>query len=141
MDEAEARRRFGEAQVVRMATADADGKPHIVPIVFAVEGDRVFSLVDPKPKRSPELKRLQNLRANPKVALLVDEYRDEWEKLWWVRADGTGRVVPEGPERDRAIELVLAKYPQYGQLEGDFYDAIVIDVDRWRWWSLRDPGY
>jgi PPOX class probable F420-dependent enzyme len=94
----QARRRFAAARVARLATADAAGRPHIVPVTFAVDGDVVYSAVDAKPKRGTALKRLANVAANPAVALLVDHYADDWNELWWVRADGTGRVVdPEDP--------------------------------------------
>jgi PPOX class probable F420-dependent enzyme len=100
----QARRRFAAARVARLATADAVGRPHIVPVTFAVDGDIVYSAVDAKPKRSTSLKRLVNVAANPAVALLVDHYADDWNELWWVRADGTGRVVePEDPEGVRAL--------------------------------------
>jgi PPOX class probable F420-dependent enzyme len=89
----QARQRFAAAGVARLATADAAGRPHIVPVTFAVDGDVVYSAVDAKPKRSTALKRLANVAANPAVALLVDHYADDWNELWWVRAYGTGRVV------------------------------------------------
>src|SRR5690242_12438701 len=92
----EARERFAAARVARLATADAGGRPHLVPIVFAVAGDEVFSAVDAKPKRTANLKRLANVRANPHVALLADHYDDDWSELWWARADGRARVL----ERD-----------------------------------------
>jgi len=119
-----------------MATADADGVPHVVPIVFALQNDTVYSLIDAKPKRSRELKRLRNIEANPRVSLLVDHYDEVWNELWWVRADGSARVVEDGSEGDRAIELVHAKYPQYEEWSDPFGAAVVITVDRWRWWSL-----
>jgi PPOX class probable F420-dependent enzyme len=79
----EARRRFGAARVARLATADAAGRPHLVPIVFALEGDRVYSAVDAKPKRTTALRRLANVRENPAATVLVDHYDDEdWSALW-----------------------------------------------------------
>ena len=136
MDEAEARARFAAARVARVATVNADGQPHLVPIVFALDGDDVFSIVDAKPKSSPKLKRLRNIEANPRISLLVDHYDEEWESLWWVRADGTARVIDEGPERDRAIALLRAKYPQYKTWSDPIGAAMVVRVDRWRSWSL-----
>src|SRR5436305_5995132 len=97
----EARERFRAARVARLATADAAGRPHLVPIVFAVDGDRVYSAVDAKPKRSTQLRRLANVRENPAVALLADHYEDDWEALWWARADGRGRVLDFGAEEAR----------------------------------------
>jgi PPOX class probable F420-dependent enzyme len=134
----EARRRFLAARVARLATADADGVPHLVPIVFAAEGDTVFTAVDRKPKRTTALKRLANVRANPRVALLVDEYDDEdWDALWWVRADGTGRVLePEDAVARRAVELLRERYPQHREAppEGP---VLAVDVLRWSGWAAR----
>jgi PPOX class probable F420-dependent enzyme len=132
----EARRRFAAARVARLATITPDGRPHIVPVTFAVEGDRIYSIVDAaKPKSSLSLMRLRNIEANPQVTLLVDEYSDEWNQLWWVRADGTASVVADGPNRARAISLLRAKYPQYGASGQEFGAALVIDTDQWIGWS------
>jgi len=119
-----------------MATVSPDGAPHVVPIVFVAEGDTLCSVVDAKPKTSPRLKRLANIAANPRVTLLVDHYDEDWDELWWVRADGEARVVEEGPERRQAIELLRAKYPQYERWSEPIGAAVVIRVLRWRWWSL-----
>jgi PPOX class probable F420-dependent enzyme len=136
VNEHHARRRFAEARVARMASVRPDGAPHIVPIVFALVGDRVFSIVDAKPKTSPKLQRLENIRANPRVTLLVDHYDETWERLWWVRADGTARVVEDGPGRDEAVELLRAKYRQYEEWSEPIGAAVVVEVVRWRWWSF-----
>jgi PPOX class probable F420-dependent enzyme len=132
----EARRRFAEGRVARMATVGADGRPHVVPVVFAVDGDVVLSIVDPKPKRSPQLKRLANIAVDPRVSLLVDRYEEDWRSLWWVRADGTASVEEEGPYRDRTIELLTAKYAQYREWTTPFGAAVVVGVDRWSSWSF-----
>ena len=133
MTRAEARDRFAGARVARLATADAEGRPHLVPVAFAVDGDRVYMVVDAKPKRTPALRRLANVRANPAVALLVDHYDDaDWGKLWWVRADGVGRVLnPDEPEGQRAIALLAERYPQQGATGA----VLAIDVTRWTGWS------
>ena len=104
------RRRLEEARVARLATTGRDGAPHVVPITFAVEGDTIYFAVDTKPKRTTDLKRLRNIAANPAVSLLVDHYDDDWGRLWWVRVDGTARVIEDG---DHALELLARKYPQY----------------------------
>lgn len=122
-----------------MATVDAQGRPHIVPIVFAVDGEAIYSVVDAKPKRSLRLMRLANIEANPRVSLLVDQYDEDWRALWWVRAVGTARVVGEGPERDHAIGLLRAKYPQY-EAWAPIGPAIVITVDAWRAWSAAESA-
>jgi PPOX class probable F420-dependent enzyme len=131
----EARRRFAAARVARLATIRPDGRPHLVPLVFAVHRDRIHSAVDAKPKGSQALARLRNIAAEPRVTLLVDGYDENWQRLWWVRADGRATIVEAGPERDRAIGLLVAKYPQYSGRDGDFGSAIVIDVDRWSSWA------
>lgn len=142
LTDAEARRRLTSARVARLATVRTDGRPHIVPIVFAVEGPRLYSIADPKPKDGLELLRFRNIEANPSVSVLVDEYDEDWERLWWVRADGVARVVRDGPERDRTIELLRAKYAQYATWTTPFGAAMVVDLDRWASWGLAwdDPA-
>jgi PPOX class probable F420-dependent enzyme len=137
LDPDEARRRFASGRVARMGTTGPDGRPHLVPIVFAVDGDVVYSIVDPKPKKSPQLKRLSNIASNPRITLLVDHYEEDWRALWWVRADGVASVVEDGPERDRTIELLTAKYEQYAEWGPTMFgDAVVMRVDRWSSWSF-----
>jgi PPOX class probable F420-dependent enzyme len=128
----EARRRFGAARVARLATADAAGRPHVVPVTFALAGDTVYSAVDAKPKRGTALRRLANVRANPRVALLVDHYAEDWDTLWWVRADGAGRVLDsDAPEAVRAAELLAARYERFA-LRGA---VLAVDIDNWTAWS------
>lgn len=139
LSDEEAQRRFVAARVARLATVRTDGRPHIVPIVLAVEGDLVYSIADPKPKRRPDLLRLRNIAANPAVSLLVDDYDEDWNRLWWVRADGTARVVEDGPDRDLTIRLLQAKYPQYGEWSTPFGAAMIVTVDHWTSWTLAAP--
>jgi PPOX class probable F420-dependent enzyme len=121
--------------VARLATADAAGRPHIVPVTFAVDGDVVYSAVDAKPKRAIALKRLANVAANPAVALLVDHYADDWNELWWVRADGTGRVIdPEDPEAQHALALLANRYPAFAARGA----VLAVDVRRWSGWAASD---
>jgi len=145
MTDEQARRRVAEARVARLATADAEGRPHVVPMVFALasgrdagetrSGDTVYSAVDAKPKRSTSLRRLANIAANPRVAVLVDHYEDDWHALWWVRADGTGRVLDaDEPEGREAIARLVARYPQYRQ-QPPPGPVVAIDVARWSSWS------
>src|SRR2546423_7646238 len=91
MDAAEARAFFEGARVARLATVRPDGAPHLVPVTFAVRGDTVWTAVDAKPKRTRALARLRHVRAEPRVALLVDRYAEDWRELWWGRAGGGGR--------------------------------------------------
>jgi PPOX class probable F420-dependent enzyme len=130
---AEARARFAAARVARLATADAGGRPHLVPIAFVVAGDTIYSAVDGKPKRSRALRRLANVRQNPSVSLLVDHWDEEdWERLWWVRADGVGRVLgAEEPEATRAVGLLRERYPR----QRDAGEVLAVEVVRWSGWA------
>lgn len=129
------RQRVAEARVGRLATTRADGGPHIVPCCFVVKGDIVYTAVDDvKAKRTPHLLRLANIRANPVVSFLIDEYVEDWSALWWIRLDGTAHVAaPRSPEQRAAGELLAEKYEQYRTraLPGP---AIVIEVTVWRAW-------
>jgi PPOX class probable F420-dependent enzyme len=133
MTAAEARARFAGARLARLATADAAGRPHLVPIAFAVEGETIYSAVDAKPKRTRALRRLANVRENPAVSLLVDHWDEEdWERLWWARADGAGRVLdPAEPEARRVVELLRARYPR----QRDAGEVLAVDVERWSGWA------
>ena len=134
----EARRHFAAERVARLATADAAGRPHLVPLVFAVDGDTVYSAVDAKPKRSTRLRRLANVAENPAVALLADRYDDDWTALWWVRADGTARVLAPGePEAARAVDLLRDRYPQYAS-DPPAGPVLAIDVARWSGWAAAE---
>jgi len=142
MDETEARRRLGEARVGRLATVSAGGRPHVVPFVFAAHGDTLYWAVDRKPKRTRRLKRLDNIRANPRVEAVVDGYDEDWTRLWWVRATGTARVVDDPGERTEALALLSRKYEQY-RLQGPDGPVVAIDVQRWTGWAASggiQPG-
>jgi PPOX class probable F420-dependent enzyme len=136
LDPVEARARFAASPVLRLATAGADGRPHVVPCTFAVDGmGRVAIGIDNKPKTTVNLRRLRNISENPRVSLLVDHYADDWSQLWWVRADGNAAIERSGAEYERHWELLRSKYPQYdGQtLDGP---AIVVQVDSWSGWAF-----
>ena len=106
----EARSRFAAARVARLATVSAAGVPHLVPVTFAVLGERVAFVVDDKPKSTTRLRRLDNIAARPAVCLLVDVYDDDWSRLWWVRADGVATVAAADGE---AVDALAARYPAY----------------------------
>jgi PPOX class probable F420-dependent enzyme len=133
---AEARRRFAAARIARLATASPDGRPHLVPMVFALVGDTVYSAVDHKPKRTTALRRMENIAANPAVAVLVDAYAEDWTQLWWARAEGTGRILPPAGagEAAQAVAALVARYAPYAERppEGP---VIAIDVQRWTGWT------
>ena len=127
------RDRLVTARVGRLATVSAAGRPHLVPCCFALEADTIYSAVDAKPKSTLALRRLANIGSTPTVALLVDHYDDDWSALWWVRVDGLARVVRDPVERERALTLLAAKYPQYAATRPPG-DVIAISVTTWRAW-------
>ena len=128
------RQRIADSRVARLATVDADGRPHLVPIVFGLAGDTLYSAVDAKPKRSRTLRRIENARARPDVTILVDHYEEDWRRLWWVRLRGRGRVLVEGEERERALLLLREKYPQY-RPEPPEGPVLAVDVTEVREWT------
>jgi PPOX class probable F420-dependent enzyme len=132
----EARVRFAAARVARLATVDEAGRPHLVPVVFAVVGSRIYTAVDAKPKRHNALRRLANIRANPRVALLVDHYDEDWAALWWVRADGVAEILADSAGRS-GIDALVARYAQYRETPPPG-PVIAIDVDHWSAWSAVD---
>jgi PPOX class probable F420-dependent enzyme len=135
----EARERFAAARVARLATASADARPHLVPMVFAVVGETIYSAVDHKPKRTTALRRLENVIVNPAVALLVDAYDEDWSQLWWVRAEGRGRVLDRNAadaaqEVDVAVRALVARYEPYVE-RPPVGPVLAVDVERWAGWS------
>ena len=129
---------LAHARVARLATATAD-RPHLVPVVFAQSGGAVWIPVDGKPKRHTRLKRLENIRANPRVSLLIDHYEEDWRALWWVRVDGRAAVVErEDAGFDEALAALLGKYPQYASVP--VTGAIRIEIDNVSHWRAGGPA-
>jgi PPOX class probable F420-dependent enzyme len=134
------RDRIEAARVGRMATVRLDGTPHIVPITFATSNETLVTAVDAKPKRTTKLQRLENLRANPAVSVIVDHYADDWSALWWIRIDGLAEVVDgdlatsDARARIAATEALIAKYPQY-QVTPPGGPVIIVQPRRWTMWS------
>jgi PPOX class probable F420-dependent enzyme len=126
--------RLRAARAARLATTDPDGRPHLVPIVFALEGDTLYSAVDRKPKRSSKLRRIENARARPDVTILVDHYEEDWDGLWWIRLRGRARVLENGDECVRALALLREKYPQYRDEppEGPVLAVDITELREWR---------
>lgn len=135
MDAGWSRARFAGARVARLATVGPDARPHLVPIVFALVGDAICTVVDGKPKAGTALRRLDNIRANPAVSVLVDEYAEDWDRLWWARADGPARIVPlDDPAAAGPLAALVDRYPRYRSmaLPGPL---IMVDVRRWSGWA------
>ncbi len=135
VDDSEARQRLAEARVARLATVGGDGAPHVVPVVFALVGDVVYTAVDHKPKTTTRLRRLDNVMATGRASLLVDAYGEDWSTLWWVRADGAAIVsAADSPDAARGVDALVEKYPQYAQCR-PAGPVIAVTVSRWRAWS------
>ncbi len=139
LGEGDARRLLAGARIARLATVTQGGRPHIVPVTFALNGDRIYSAVDAKPKTTRNLRRLANILANPQVAVLADSYSEDWAALWWVRADGRAAVLEEPGVMAGPIALLRERYPQYRQAlpEGP---VVAIEVERWTGWAASPPG-
>ena len=136
--------------MARLATVGSDGGPHLVPIVFVLLDDVVWSAVDGKPKSTRALRRLANIRSDPRVSLLVDHYGDDWSQLWWVRLDGLARVVdlhaPQDRDSDEALDAATVataltalaalteKYEQY-RSDPPVGPLVRITATRWVSWS------
>jgi len=135
--ESEIWRRAASKQVARMATSGPDGNPHIVPVTFAIERHVLYFAVDAKPKTTTDLKRLRNIAANPVVSILIDHYEDDWEKLWWVRIDGRARILTDHDEIERALDLLAARYPQYGTNRPNG-PVVAVAIERTSAWSAAE---
>jgi len=127
-------RRLATTRVARLATVDAKGGPHLVPIVFVADRDKIYTPIDHKPKRTKALKRLSNIVANPRVSVLLDQYDEDWSALWWIRLDGIASIIADGPEWDAAVALLVAKYHHYTshRLTGQI---IRIHIERTATWT------
>jgi PPOX class probable F420-dependent enzyme len=128
-----------EARVGRLATADAAGRPLVVPVCFALDADALYSAVDDKPKRTRELRRLRNVAQNPCASLVVDEWSEDWSRLRWVIVEGRADVVRTGAVFSRALELLEAKYPQYRAMDLRT-DGAVLRLRRERILAWRASG-
>ncbi|TYB42723.1 TIGR03668 family PPOX class F420-dependent oxidoreductase [Actinomadura chibensis] len=130
----EARRLLETVPVARLATVAEDGRPHLVPVTFAVHRGAVYTAVDHKPKGTRDLRRLANVRANPRVALLADHYEDDWDRLWWVRVDGHAAVVDDPARTAGPVRLLADRYPQYRERPPDG-PVIAVTIDAWTGWT------
>jgi PPOX class probable F420-dependent enzyme len=124
------------ARVARLATVRRNGSPRIVPICFALDGARLYTAVDEKPKRTRRLQRVRDIEANPQVEVIIDDYNEDWSRLWWVRLRGRARAIEHD---ERGLELLCAKYPQYRDAppQGPF---IVVEIEERVSWSAAGCG-
>jgi PPOX class probable F420-dependent enzyme len=136
-------RRFLAGQrVARLATADAAGRPHVVPICYALRGNTVYFTIDEKPKKRPgaRLKRLANVQENPLAALVVDRYDEDWSRLGWVMIQGRAEILRDGPEHDRAQATLCARYPQLAAMRIEHLPVVAIRIDHAASWGRLDVG-
>jgi PPOX class probable F420-dependent enzyme len=133
------RERFAAGRVGHLGTVAEDGAPHVVPVTFALlMPDVIVFAVDHKPKRTADLVRVRNLRRDPRVTVLVDEYVEDWARLWWVRADGRARVVADDATRNDAVRALADKYEPYRD-RAPAGPVVSIAVDGWTGWSASPP--
>ena len=113
----------------------------MVPVTFAMDGDLIYTVVDHKPKKSVDLRGLGNIRENPRVALLVDQYTEDWDALWWVRVDGWASVVDDERGLQDPLDVLAERYRAVPGAHQQAGPVIVIQVDHWKGWSEQvDAG-
>lgn len=114
----EIRRLVTQTRVARLATADSTGAPHLIPVCYALDGETIYSIIDQKPKRdrATNLRRIRNIISNPKIALLLDKYDEDWTRLWYVLLRGVASIIHRGPEHRWALTLLRRKYGQYSDM-------------------------
>jgi PPOX class probable F420-dependent enzyme len=128
-----------EARVGRLATADRRGRPHVIPVCFVLDGQTIYTAIDEKPKQAAprSLRRVRNIVENPEVALVVDHYDEDWERLRYVLVSGTAQVIGEGTDHARAIALLRMKYPQYRTMRLEERPVVKIVPRRVVTWQAR----
>jgi PPOX class probable F420-dependent enzyme len=133
----EERRFLAGQRVARLATADAAGRPHVVPVCYALIGNSVYFTIDEKPKKAPgaRLKRLANLRANPMAALVVDRYEEDWSRLGWVMLHGKAEILESGDEHDLAQTSLRARYPQLAAMRIEGLPVVAVRIDHVASWG------
>lgn len=134
MNRPEALEALEAARSAHLATITPEGRPHIVPVTFAVIDERVVTMIDHKPKSTTRLQRLANIQHNPQVSLLTDHYEEDWDELWWVRVDAQAQLHEEGDVWEESRHSLAGKYDQYRVRRPDG-PAIVMTIDRITWWA------
>lgn len=131
-----ARRFLDAARVARLATADASGAPHVVPVCFAIDDSTLYVTVDEKPKRADQpLKRVRNISENPRAAVLVDRYDEDWDRLGWIMLRGKAEILNAGSEHDRAQSLLRDRYVQYRAMDLAPLPVIALRISRVTSWG------
>lgn len=136
---AAARAFLAACRVGHLATAGADGAPHVVPVCFALDGDTLYVTVDEKPKRAGELKRVRNILENPAVAFVADRYDEDWTRLGWVMLRGRAEILRAGAEHDAAQDLLRDRYPQYRAMNLAALPVIALRIARAAQWGALTP--
>ncbi|MGD0430145.1 MAG: TIGR03668 family PPOX class F420-dependent oxidoreductase [Acetobacteraceae bacterium] len=127
------------SRVGRLATADAKGAPHLVPVCYAIIGDSLYITIDEKPKRTGvPLKRLRNITENPEVAVTVDRWDEDWSRLAWVMLRGRAEILNDGEEHDLAQARLRERYPQYRAMDLDRLPVIAMRIARATGWGALD---
>jgi PPOX class probable F420-dependent enzyme len=127
------------ARVAVLATITPAGEPHLVPVTFALRDGVLYTAVDDKPKSTRRLRRLANIAASPAVAVLADHYAEDWAELWWVRADGSARIIDDPAGLAGPLRLLASRYPQY-RAARPAGPVIAVTVRRWTGWAATAPG-
>ncbi len=137
----DAQRRFVELQrVARFASADTHGQPHVVPVCYCLLGEAVYFSIDEKPKQTNvrRLKRLRNIMRNPKVALIIDHYDEDWSQLGWVMLRGQAEVLDDGDEHALAQQTLRTRYPQYRSMQLSTLPVVAIRIRHVASWGALD---
>jgi len=140
MADARALRFLETCRVAHLATADAQGVPHVVPVCFASAEKTLYITIDAKPKRVADrgMKRLRNIAANPAVAVVADRYEEDWTRLGWVMLRGPAEILDAGAEHDAAQALLRARYPQLAAMRIDAFPVIAVRIERITSWGNLD---
>jgi PPOX class probable F420-dependent enzyme len=131
------RRFLASLRVAHLATADASAAPHVVPVCFVIRVDTLYITMDTKPKSRPanELKRIRNIMANPRVAVVADRYNEDWTRLGWVMLRGRAEILMEGREHDEAQAMLCSRYPQLQAMRIAAYPVIAVRIERVASWG------
>ena len=142
MLDASARSFLQRQRVAHLATADGTGAPHVVPVCFVLLGTMIYIAIDQKPKQADPraLRRLRNIELNPRIALVADEYDEDWSRLGFVLVRGRAQLVEETGERARALGALREKYPQYASMALEERPLIGIEVQRVTVWGTAAPA-